>query len=65
MKLIEKWVMESINSLNTTFTVEEVRDNIISKKGNSLIIGSNTQLASYCRRHGYRIGPMTYRRKRI
>jgi len=64
MKLIEKWVMESINNLSVTFTVEEVRDSIISKKGKSIIIGSNTQLASYCRRYGYRVGPMTYRRKR-
>ena len=64
MKLIEKWVIEAINDLNVVFTVEEVRDMIISKKGNSLHIGSNTQLASYFRRYGYRVGPMTYRRKR-
>ena len=64
MKLIEKWVIEAINDLNVIFTVEEVRDRIISKKGKSLLIGSNTQIASYCSRHGNRIDRMTYRRKR-
>ena len=63
MKLIEKWVLEAIQELTSPFTVDEVRDKIVSKKGLSKMIGSNTQIASYCKRHAYWVNTSTYRRK--
>ena len=63
MKLLDKWVMEAIEELTSPFTVDEVRDKIIAKKGLSKIIGSNTQIASYCKRYAYRVNTATYRRK--
>lgn len=63
MKLIEKWVLEAIQELTSPFTVDEVRDKIISKKGLSKLIGNNAQIASYCKRYAYRVNTATYRRK--
>jgi hypothetical protein len=62
MKLIERWILEAIATFKGEFTLDEIRGAIVAKKGNSLYIGNDTQLAHYCKRHARRVSDGTYRR---
>ena len=64
MKLLERWIFEAMQELVEPFTISEIRDSIISKKGRSNFIGSDTQIAAYCRRYGYKVSRSTYRRNK-
>jgi len=63
MKLLERWIYETMSEFNGVFTIDQLRDKIVAKKGNSIYIGSNTQIASYCKKYGTLVAPKTYRRK--
>ena len=63
MKLIEKWILEAMETLKGEFTLDELRCAIVDKKGNSIYIGSHTELAHYCKRHARKVSVRTYRRK--
>jgi len=63
MKILERWIYEIVKTMDGDFTIDEVKDKIINKKGKSNLIGSNSQLASYCRRYADRVSESTYRRR--
>ncbi len=63
MKLIERWILEAMDTFSGPFTLDELRGAIISKKGKSIYIGNRTQLAHYCKRHARKVDAGVYRRK--
>jgi len=62
MKLIEKWILEAMETLKGEFTLDELRGAIVDRKGESIYIGSPTQLAHYCKRHARKVSAGVYRR---
>jgi len=63
MKLIERWILEAMDTFSGQFTLDELRGAIVAKRGNSIYIGNRTQFAHYCKRHARRVDAGTYRRK--
>ena len=63
MKILERWIYETVKTIDGEFTIDELKDKIVNKKGKSNLIGSNTQIAAYCRRYANRISESTYRRR--
>ena len=64
-KFFEKWILEALEELEGEFTVADVLDNIIEKRGTSMYVG-NTQGIGFilCKREDLvtRIGDGVYRR---
>jgi len=64
-KFFEKWIIEAVSQLEGEFTVGDVLDNIIRKRGTSMYIGNTQAIGSLlCKREDLvtRLGDGYYRR---
>ena len=66
-KFFEKWILEALEELEGEFTVADVLDNIIEKRGTSMYVGNTQGIGSLlCKREDLvtRIGDGVYRRNK-
>ena len=66
-KFFEKWIIEAVNELEGEFTVANVLDTIIQRRGTSMYIGNTQAIGSLlCKREDLvtRLGDDYYRRNK-
>ncbi len=64
-KFFEKWIIEAVSELESEFTVADVLDSIIRRRGTSMYIGNTQAIGSLlCKRADLvtRLGDGYYRR---